>query len=91
MSDKTVNAAYAKISKIIRHETNAVIENGLSKNEEGKRPIIEKAQNYLDNHYLKTLENQRRKDILCFVDMPFHYTNINKLMNIKPANEKKEE
>jgi hypothetical protein len=85
--DESVNKAYTIISKEIHYKTYKIINDGLSPNESGKRPLIEKAQNYLDNFYLKTLENKQNKGIYRFIDMPKHYTDIERLIDILDKNE----
>ncbi|MDR3293946.1 MAG: hypothetical protein LBT20_07595 [Clostridiales bacterium] len=81
-NDESVRNAYYAVSKVIYNETYKKLNDGLSPDENGERKIVKKAQHYLDNYYLKTIQNQENKSVYCFVDMPNHYTDINQLMTL---------
>lgn len=88
--DEAVNKAYMVISREIHNETYKIINNGLSPDENGQRPIVKKAQHYLDNHYLVTLANRENQTSRVFVDMPDHYTPIDTLVNVLRQSEQSE-
>ncbi|MDR2091312.1 MAG: hypothetical protein LBP62_06695 [Clostridiales bacterium] len=79
-----VNKAYAVISREIHKLTYKVINAGLSLNEQGKRPIVEKAQRYLDR-YMQTVKNDESGENKVYVDMPKYYTDIKRLMRLLRA------
>lgn len=78
MNADSLNTAYARVQKIIRYETNKVISKGLSVDEFGVRPIISRAQNYLDNHYLKAV-SEKESNGYSQTLMPQFYSNINEI------------
>lgn len=79
LGNQAAHTAYSTITKAVLYETYKVINEGLSLNEFNERPIVKKAENYLNNHYLKTI-NKKTGATREFVDMPLKYTNIEALM-----------
>ena len=84
LSGESAQAAYYKYNCALYQATNKILEKDISPDENGVRPLVQKAQNYLDNHYLKMLEatkaatsSQRN-----FVEMPRYHTHIDTLIKI---------
>ena len=81
MKEPRVNNAYAIVERGIRYETNQVINKGLSVDENGIRPIVFEAQNYLDNHYLKAL-SEKEKNGYSHTLMPRYFSDIDNIYTL---------